>query len=675
MVAGLFILVSLAQTQTGTSANSVAAVCRDYPERVKALFAALDLDRAGLEAVKKGVSAGDYPRACEELLAYYRRGKTASWLRRTAPRTGTGRDSGADAILDDTFTEYTISAKAPRKPDGRLDWSYNGPQNDREWGWGLNRHAWATQLVNAFFATGNLVYVEGFDRLTRDWIVSNSYPGTPSSTPQWRGLEVYFRVGRVWPKAFYALQDIEAFTPATRILLLSSVPEHAHYARNFHASGGNWITMEMFGLAAAGVCWPEFKDAEEWYRYATTRIVPELTAQVYPDGVQKELTSSYHRVALHNFSDMAELAAHAKRPLPEDFRNTIERMNNYIAYSMEPNGCAPLNNDSDLNSTRDEVRAAAGVFERPDWLYIATNGKEGDAPKGSCSIVFPWAGQAIMRSGWDADAHWAFFDGGPIGIGHWHLDKLHLSISAFGRDILVDGGRYTYQPGPWRRHFMSSLSHNVTLIDGKGQKPYDMEASAPIQDSYAITPEYDFVRGDHTVGYEDVEGSVAHTRAVAYLRGQYFLVVDRITTDRPRTIQALWHFHPLCTVALNGAEAQSVDEGQGNVRIVPVAPFVWGTEIVKGQTEPVIQGWWSREYNVKEASQCVVYSADISKTETFAWVIMPGKGNVPPVRAEITEATESGITIHVAPEGANPKTLTIPLRGDCGIASVLESRK
>ncbi len=671
MIVGMFVVVCLAGTM---DVDSARAVCSDYPERVKALFAALDLGRPGLESVKREVEGGNPARACEELLAYYRNSKTGAWLRRTAPQPGDGRVAAADAILEDTFTEYTIPAKVPRRPDGHLDWSYNGPQNDREWGWGLNRHHWGIDLGDAYFTTGNPIYAAGFDRLVRDWIVSNPYRGVKSFTPQWRGLEVYARIRWCWARAFYSLQDVNAFTPATRILMLSSIPEHAHYARNFHSDGGNHITMEMLGLATMAACWPEFKESDDWYQYATTRLVPELTAQVYPDGVQKELTSHYHRVALHSFSGMVDLANQANRSLPTEFRAAIERMHNYTAYSMEPNGYAPLNNDSNLDYVRDEVRSAADAFNRRDWLYIATNGKEGDAPQGLPSVVFPWAGQAVMRSGWDADAHWAFFDAGPLGIGHWHYDKLHLSVSAFGRDILVDGGRYTYQGGPWRRYFVSSLSHNVVLVDGKGQVAYEKEASAPIEGAYKIAPQYDFVRSDYTGGYEGTEGTATHTRAVAYLRGQYFVVVDRITTDRPRTIQPLWHFHPACTVTVDGNDVESVDEGLGNVRIVPVAAFPWRVEIVKGRGEPDIQGWWSREYNIKEPNACAIYSADIRQTTTFAWVIVPGKGRTPPVRAEMVKADDNAVTLRVSLEGQRDQMLTVPMQGVGFVASDVPPR-
>jgi hypothetical protein len=657
----IYAAISLACAFGALGGNSTVDVCRDQPERVKALFAALNLDAPGMESIKQDVALGDFPRACDELLTHYRNGDSPAWLRRAAPAPSDKRLPEADDILNDKFTEYTIQMQVPRLPDGRLDWSCNGPDNDKEWGWGLNRHQWASTLLDAYFSTGNPIYAERLDNLLHDWVISNPYPGVLSSTPQWRGLEAYFRGGIEWPAVFYGLQQTDILTPATRILILSSIPEHAHYARNFHKPTGNWITMEMLGLEAEGIYWPEFKDAPEWRSYALSALVPELSAQVYPDGAQKELTEHYHRVATHCFQDMADLVAKANVQAPPEYKKVIEAMRNYVAYTMAPNGYAPLNNDSDYDYVRDEIHANSSAFERPDWLYIASNGAEGTAPAGLPSIVFPWAGQLVMREGWGADAQWGFFDAGPMGIAHWHHDKLHLSISASGRDILVDSGRYSYKSGPWRQFFTFSKSHNVVIVDGAGQALSDKEASAPIAaDSYKITPEFDFARGEFSSGYIGVDGIAKHARAVFYKRGGYFVIADKITTDRPRAIQPLWHFHPSCAVEIEGADVMSTDPDQGNVRIVPLAPFSWRVEIVKGRDEPDIQGWWSPKYNVKEPNACATYSADIQSTAVFAWVIVPGKGRVPPIQAKLVSADENSVTVSARQEGGKTETITTP---------------
>ena len=169
----------------------------------------------------------------------------------------------------------------------------------------------------------------------------------------WRGLEVSFRA-KIWTNVFYNLMKSKEMEPATRLLILTSIPEHAHYARNFHAQG-NWLTMELSGLATVAAAWPEFKDAPSWITYAKQTMTKSLQEQVYPDGVQTELTSSYHKVALDNFNQFFETCKQINEPLPEIYSQYLEKMWNYLAYTMRPDGYGLLNNDADLVNNAETI--------------------------------------------------------------------------------------------------------------------------------------------------------------------------------------------------------------------------------------------------------------------------------------------------------------------------------
>ncbi len=655
-------LVGIFVTVSADGQDSLTRIVLDEPDRIVRLLEAIDTTRPELAEVRTAVNAERWVQACEALLRYYREaGNSAFPLKPEAPERVESAISVADAVLEDTFTFYDHTDTVPRNPDGGLQWDFTGPEGDKEWAWALNRHKHLNWLLTAYQMTGEAKYAAAWSDSVRDWVLQNPYAEPNENPLVWRGLETQFRV-RAWARGFYALQDEPAFTAEARILLLSSIPDHARYLRNFHKQTSNWIAMELNGLATAGVAWPEFRDAEAWVDYSVDRLTKELTAQVYPDGAQMELTAHYHRVTLVNFESLVDLLRHTQYTLPATFSETIESMWDYLAYTLRPNGYSPLNNDSDLDYNGPGLAQKAAALSRPDWAYVATNGTEGFEPDGLPSRAFPWAGQLIMRSGWDRDAHWAFFDAGPMGIGHRHADKLHLSVSAYGRDILVDGGRYTYVGGKWRSYFTGSASHNVILIDGQGQRNHPFATDAPMEDHFVTTPDYDLGYGVFESGFGDVEGVVKHERLVYYKRGGYWIVVDRITTDRPRRITALWHYHPDCTVALEGQSAVSTDTDAGNVRIVPSSGTEWDVSLVAGQEEPEIQGWWSREYNHKAPSPAVVYDRTINGTETFAWLILPAK-DVPPEATFETEVDGGLVDCAIAfAETSNTVQLTIAER-------------
>jgi hypothetical protein len=268
-----------------------------------------------------------------------------------------------------------------------------------------------------------------------------------------------------------------------------------------------------------------------------------------------------------------------------------------------------------------------------------------------------------MRSGWDRDAHWAFFDVGPLGMAHQHVDKLHLSVTAYGRDLLVDSGIGTYHPTPERAYLVSSFAHNTIIVDGNPQNSFPKAATHPMKGNYAVTPEYDYVRGTFDNGYVNVEGKAVHTRVVVYLRGRYWVVADRIRTDRPRSIQTIWHYHPDCTVAIDGFSVVSTDQGRGNLRIVPISKPNWHLNVVKGQTSPTFQGWYSEKYGSLVPNSTAIYSAEIDRTATFVWLLVPARGSVPPAKGRIISIEDSAIVLKIELPDASPLLMHIPLTG------------
>jgi len=629
--------------------NTIDEVCRAYSQRMKSMLKAFNLELKGLEEVKQAYEDDNIKEACKYLLEYYKTGASAKYLRMEQPPVSQKTTTLADSMIQDIFTFQLVCDKVPRLADGHLDWSFSGPNNDPDWAWALNRHYPVRTLLETYFKTGNPKYAIYIDEFIKDWVISSlPYPGVKSKTPMWRGLEVSFRV-KVWARVFYGLINTGYISPATQLLILSSLPEHAHYAKNFHRQN-NWLTMEMSGLATVATAWPEFKQSPEWLEYAKTTMTESMKRQVYDDGVQIELTSSYHWDALSNFKQFQEICRNANEPLPDYFNETIEKMYNYLAYTIRPDGYGILNNDSDRDYNRKIILDAASEYHRDDWKYIASNGATGTKPNNGPSIIFPWAGHLISRSGYDSDAHWSFFDIGPWGSGHQHNDKLHISVSAFGRDLLVDGGRFAYSgevAEKFRRYAQGSQSHNVVLIDGKGQAPGPRVTDRPLsEEHFKITPEFDYAWNSFDK-FNDLEGRVSHNRALFYVRGNFWIVVDHIETDRPRKIETLWHWHPDCVVRKEKNGVVSSDNDKGNLTIIPVGKSDWKVDFIKGQEKPEIQGWYSEVYNKYEPNVASVYSTNIKSNSTFVWVLFPSEKAAPNIQTEILSHDSDGVKVQV----------------------------
>jgi hypothetical protein len=643
---------SLFAQQSWREITSAEDLYESYPETVRSMLQQFDLEHPGMEKVKAAYGQDDLAEASRQLLDYYRQSEHAQEFRREMPKPTVRTVAEADTILQDVFTIQNVKGKVPYGEDGHRDWYYKGPNNDREWAWLSNRHSQILQVMEVFFETGNPKYAEYIDLFLRDFIIkSMPYPAVKSSTSVWRGLEVAARA-KVWTRVFYAFINSDQLSPATKLLILSSLPEHAHYNKNFHG-GNNWLTMEISALATVAAYFPEYQKSDAWMEYAIAQMTASMQDQVYADGVQTELTSHYHNVSLRNFELFQEICQVAEKPLPDFYNQTLKDMYHYIAHAVRPSGFRILNNDGDRGSDREIILRGAEKFRQPDWAYIVTNGDEGEKPAVGPSYLFPWAGHLISRSGFDTDAHWSFFDIGPWGSGHQHNDKLHLSVAAYGRDLLVDAGRFAYTgevAQKYRPYARGSAGHNVLLVDGKGQEAGPTHAEAPVSyQHYKITDTFDYATGAFE-RFENVEGEVSHQRAVMYVRGEFWVVVDRLITDRPRQVDALWHWHPDNEVVRKRAAVQT-DNPRGNLAVVPVSEQNFDIRFVEGQESPEIQGWYSPEYNLYEPNVASFYTAEINGTETIVWLLLPSEEKIPKVKTEILAETAEAVRLSISLRG------------------------
>jgi hypothetical protein len=338
-------------------------------------------------------------------------------------------------------------------------------------------------------------------------------------------------------------------------------------------------------------------------------------------------------------------------------------MYTYIAKAIRPDGHRVLNNDGDRGSDRSFILKAAERYNQPDWAFLASNGLMGKEPSDGPSYFLPWAGQVISRSGYDSMAHWSFFDIGPWGSGHQHNDKLHLSVAAFGKDFLVDAGRYAYTGAvarKFRPYALSSKGHNLVVIDNKVQEAGPRLAEEPVAaNTVKITSAFDFSSSSFDA-YNGLEGEARHIRSLFYVRGAFWVVADKIITDQPRSISTLWHWHPDAEVSLNDQSVVGSYE-QGSLELMPVGKTAFDIQMIKGQEQPEIQGWYSPEYNLYEPNTATIYNQSIARSTTFVWLLIPspGKANRIATSAKMVEESEKGVKIEVYFKG-DVWALTIP---------------
>ncbi|MCX7670893.1 MAG: hypothetical protein N2439_12565, partial [Anaerolineae bacterium] len=372
-------------------------------------FARIDTTRPGLEGIPEAVAHGDYATARhlfaaevrrtlqpERFLSIEREFRGTHFM-----KEGETVEEAAERILRGEL----ISCSTPHKFAGEVDWFINPTFNQyREWTWQLSRHPEWALLAERYRATGDERYAEAFVRFFRSWVRQAIVPENADggATLCWRTIEAGIRMGGSWQWALHSFYKSPHFTDDVLVDWYKSVWEHGWRLRNFHRTG-NWLIMEMNGLAQIGILYPQFLDAPAWKQYAFERLVEELDAQVYPDGWQIELSTGYHQVDINNYQWLMDVCRAYDEPIPPAFRAGLERMHTVNVLLMMPDGRLPDLNDGGWHEVARLMKSAVRDYpERADFLWARTRGAQG-RPPALTSHAFPYAGYYVMRTGWEPD--------------------------------------------------------------------------------------------------------------------------------------------------------------------------------------------------------------------------------------------------------------------------------
>src|SRR6266478_5245590 len=261
-------------------------------------------------------------------------------------------------------------------------------------------------------------------------------------------------------------------------------------------------------------------------------------------------------------------------------RAKLRALLTHLMYLTQPDGRTPLIGDDDggrlqllddraPNDFRAALATGAVLFEDPEYRHVAGAAAEETvwllgcaglrafdalprATPAATSRAFPDGGYYVMRDGWGKDASNLVVDCGPHGVlncGHAHADALGFTLVVRGTPVLVDPGTYTYRPlGGLRDHFRSSAAHNTVTVAGQSSSmpggPFSWRHvghSSPI--SWISGSRCDYFEGVED-GYSRLTPPALHSRALLFVRGDYWIVRDRIRTDGDHDVPVHLQFAP-----------------------------------------------------------------------------------------------------------------------------------
>ncbi|SEF84562.1 alginate lyase family protein [Paenibacillus sp. UNC499MF] len=488
-----------------------------------------------------------------------------------------------------------------------INWQHV-PAGDVEWAYMLNRHAYWVDLGQAYLVTGESKYAEAFCMQLDDWLRRNPVPADSaeaSATLAWRTIEAGLRCIN-WIRAYECFRDYPGFTAELFGRMLVSLHEHGEYIAGAFDPWrrlSNWGVLENAGLFALGVFMPEFRNAAFWLEMSADRLRQTAALQIGRDGMHWEQSPLYHNEVFFQYMHVLHLAENNGISLYPEWISAVRRMAEANLYSVKPGGRQLMKGDSDDNDMRDALTAGAIQFgdgelkyaghDRVDlanlWLYGLSKAEAYERltpvrPE-AASRAFEEAGQFVMRSGWEPDALFASMNCGPMGGGHGHADLLHVDLCAYGRDLLMDPGRYTYSGGDeFRRYFKQGAAHNTTLVDGKEFTEYldtwDYgRIAAPLGTRWSSGPAADYAEGSHD-GYLHLADPVIPKRRLIFVKPGYWLLADSFRCKDAHRFEQRFHFAPGEVRIGERGVLFTTEDGTAGLHVLPVTrtPLLAGTE-------------------------------------------------------------------------------------------------
>lgn len=504
--------------------------------------------------------------------------------------------------------EFTVCGVKHRFADHKIDWSFNPTYNNyREWPWQFARMNFIPNLAAYYRESGDEKAAKTFVDILSSFIDNVPPPplgSRPSATKSWRTIDTGLRATS-WITSYFSFTNSPALTPEFRAKFRRSLDDHVRRLEKPMTSN-NWRIMELRGLVDILLAFPDIERADEIRAGAERELADVLVKQLYPDGFQFELTSSYHGILDGCFSRLAMRYRHFGKTPPPFLESGIELAFELYPHLTRPDRKLPKINDSGLVNIVPKLEAASRLFpNRRDFLWFATNGKKGEAPP-YLSYAFPYAGAVVFRTSWDRDAVWGYVDMSPFGRGHQHEDKLNFLLFAYGKEMICEGGNYAYDSSDMRKYVLSTRAHNTIRIDGKDQnarrswKWTDDQLHKKADLTFTTTPGRDVASSTFPFGYgrgKEWDGNVKHTRTVEFIKDApdgipYFRIKDELVAtddDRERSYEQLWHLED-CKLDM-ADDRFTADFGDG-VTLEAAFRSENGKLVDQiGTKEPLLQGW------------------------------------------------------------------------------------
>lgn len=396
------------------------------------------------------------------------------------------------------------------------------------------------QLTQAYAATGRDDYLRYGKRIVTSW--TKQYPAANYTRYRWpyhdHGTAIRtFHLLNFWNEFRSSAVNTD---PAFSQLFAKTLYEHATLLAtpSFYKPNNNHGMFQDMALTAVAETHRSFYRSSAWRSLAMNRLTQQLNHSLSTDGVHLEHSPFYQIYLYDTLARFNDWAAANRFALSSRMRD-VKDMPSALTYMLKPNGTLPMFGDTPSITHRTD--AIPYIDRYPHLNYAMTQGKSGTQPStrvGKLSNQY-----AFFRQHWGGasgpfrDAVQVMMTAGYHSNIHKHADDLSIDLYGYGRDFLVESGRYAYTNRPERSVVMQAAAHNTVHVAGKS---FNLTTNnlrrSQITSVGAASTQWTAAGTSGLLG-----NGMTHTRRIAYDRDGTVLVYDDITS--PTTTSFVQRFH------------------------------------------------------------------------------------------------------------------------------------